>query len=77
MTDRAARLTKCFTLVFPGLSPDQAPSADAASVSAWDSLHHITLLTVVGEEFEIEMPLENLEDLASYHGILNYLNQNC
>jgi acyl carrier protein len=75
MTDRAGRLATCFTTVFPKLAPDRIPSADTSSVPDWDSLHHITLLTVVGEEFDTELPLENLEELASYQGILKYLEQ--
>jgi len=75
MTDHAARLAKCFTTVFPELPPEQVHTAGTSNVREWDSLHHITLMTVIEEEFETAMPLENLDDLSSYQGILNFLNQ--
>ena len=75
MNDRAERLAKCFGIVFPALPPERVRDAETSNVAEWDSLHHITLLTVVGEEFETDMPLENLEQLASYQGILTYLDQ--
>jgi acyl carrier protein len=73
MNNIETRLTECFTNVFPGLKPNQIAVANAETLSAWDSVAHITLLTAVGEEFRIEFEPDDYVDLLSYRQILAVL----
>ncbi len=73
MNEASERLSKCFGIVFPELNPAQIQQADMTSVSRWDSVNQIMLLTVIGEEFGIKVDVEDYEQLTSYPDILNYI----
>ncbi len=75
MDNSRERLTSCFSTVFPDLAPDEIPLASMASVGKWDSLATITLLTVIEEEFDLQIPPEDLEQLVSFDLILDYLER--
>ncbi len=75
MDNLRERLTSCFSTVFPDLALDEIPLASMASVGKWDSLATITLLTVIEEEFALQVPPEDLEQLASFDLILDYLER--
>jgi acyl carrier protein len=70
-----ARLTRCFAVVFPDLSPDRIPLASQPDVPGWDSVAAITLLTVVEEEFGIKIDLELLPDLDSFAALSEHLSR--
>ncbi len=67
------RLTQCFANVFPDIKPSDIPKASADSLSAWDSVAHITLLSAVSEEFGMDFEVEDYEELTSYAAIAKYL----
>ena len=73
MTNSNARLINCFSNVFPDLRPEQIPGANAASLAAWDSVAHITLLSAISEEFGTELDFEDFEKLTSFAMISEYL----
>lgn len=73
MDDTRARLEKCFTAVFPDLSETEIPRASTASVGAWDSLASVTLLSVLEEEFQVQIDPEELENMTSFELVLDYL----
>jgi acyl carrier protein len=73
MPDTRARLVKCFSAVFPELSEREIAMASPASVGAWDSLGSVTLLSVLEEEFEVQIDPDALEQLVSFDLILDYL----
>jgi acyl carrier protein len=73
MSDIRERLVQCFSAVFPQLSPQEIGRATMTSVGEWDSLATITLVTVIEEEFAIQFPPEDLEQLMSFELILEYL----
>lgn len=75
MTDVEPRLIKCFAAVFPGLPAQQIPLASMDTVEAWDSVATVTLVTVLEEEFGIQIELEALERFVSFHSIRNYLTE--
>ncbi len=75
VSDSRARLVKCFSVVFPQLEEGEIPQATLTSVAAWDSLATVTLITVVEEEFGVNIGLENLEQVTSFSGILDYLSR--
>jgi len=60
------KLLKCFAAVFPDLSPAEIESASVESTSGWDSIAHVTLLTLVGEEFGIDVDFEHFEGAITF-----------
>lgn len=75
MVDLATRLAACFTSVFPDLPPGAVREASARTVAAWDSMATVTLITVVEEEFGVDIDLEDIEDFSSFHRIAAYLEK--
>lgn len=73
MDDLRRRLTACFLTVFPELTEPEVPLAAITSVGNWDSLGTITLVTVIQEEFALQVPLEELTRFVSFELILDYL----
>ena len=65
MEDVKQKLIRCFSVVFPELSPHEIVTASPSTNGAWDSLTAVTLLAVVEEEFGIELePNGKLEDMS-------------
>lgn len=64
MEDVKERLIKCFSAVFPELSPHEiVMTASPSTTGAGDSLTAVTLLAIVEEEFGIELN-GKLEDMS-------------
>jgi acyl carrier protein len=74
MNDLEARLARCFAAAFPGIDPSVITSASLETEEAWDSVAAVTLVTLIEEEFGVQMDLEALEHLSSFSSILNYLS---
>lgn len=74
MNSTEARLINCFQLVFPALSGNDIVKATPASVSAWDSVATVTLISVVEEEFGTQIDFDNVEDILSFEGFLKHLH---
>lgn len=76
MTDEIKpRLVKCFAAVFPGLPETAIPAAAQDTVKEWDSVAAITLVTVIQEEFAMEIDLDELETMTSFARIHEYLHR--
>lgn len=75
MDSTRERLTGCFTAVFPGLPPDEAPSATIDTVPNWDSSHHFMLSLVMEEAFAIRIPEEVMGEIDSFAGFEDYLKR--
>ena len=73
MNSTEARLINCFQLVFPNLNENDIVRATPASVSTWDSVATVTLISVVEEEFGIQMDLDRVEEMVSFEGFLKNL----
>lgn len=73
MNDTSQRITRCFENVFPNLRPNEIPRASTASLPAWDSVAHITLLAAIAEEFGVEFAPEDFEELISFPLIVDYV----
>lgn len=69
------KLTNCFRAVFPSLSEADIPNASVATVRDWDSVAAITLLHVIGEEFQTEVDLERLAELNSFESLVEHLTR--
>ena len=67
------RLVGCFQRVFPNLNAADIPAATHENVADWDSLHQITLLSLLGEEFGIDIDFEEFEQAASFSSILDFV----
>jgi acyl carrier protein len=61
--------------VFPDLRAEEIPRASTASLAAWDSMAHITLLSSIAEEFGKSFELEDFEELVSYALIVDRLEE--
>jgi len=70
-----AKLHQCFALVFPDLADAELESASMVSVGSWDSVASINLVTVIEEEFGIQLELDELEEMASFGTILDLLER--
>lgn len=75
MHDVKQRLAKCFSAVFPELSPEEIGKTTACHEGNWDSLSVVTLLAVVQEEFGIDLEVNDMESFASFEGILERVNE--
>lgn len=56
------RLARCFLAVFPQLAREGIASADRENIPGWDSLTGVTLISVIEEEFGVELDPAILED---------------
>jgi acyl carrier protein len=73
MHDMEVRLIRCFQTVFPNLTEDMIPSSSQETVANWDSIAAITLVSVIEEEFGVEMDLDDIAELDSFGSIQEYL----
>jgi acyl carrier protein len=73
MSDQEARLVNCFRLVFPTLTTEEILQITAEADGIWDSLSGVTLLTVVQEEFNVDIDADALEYLNSFAAFRDYL----
>ena len=73
MPDVRARLVKCFAAVFPGLAESEIEKASAASVGAWDSLATVSLISVIEEEFQLQIAPEDFENFVAFSLVLDYV----
>ena len=75
MDEMETRLARCFSSVFPELTPEQIRGASMDSVPAWDSLAAVTLVAVLQEEFELQINLIDLPELVSFAAVQNYVRK--
>ena len=73
MSDPQSRLLECFSVVFPTLEENKIRNSSVDSVTDWDSLASVTLYSLVEEEFDIEINLEDIGNLLSFERILEYI----
>jgi acyl carrier protein len=73
MSDTRRRLLECFSVIFPSLSLEQIENATPATVADWDSVASVTLISVIEEEFAVQIELDHFERLLSFAGALQYL----
>lgn len=77
MSDLESRLAECFARVFPELPPGRLPKASTHNVYNWDSLHTITLVAVIEEQFGLQISAEELPELTSFERARSYLERAC
>jgi len=69
------KLAKCFSLAFPNLDPSRIPSFTAADVKEWDSVAQVTLLSLIGEEFGIDIDFEAFDGATSFEALAGRLKE--
>lgn len=67
------RLLECFQAVFPGTGDDQLAASSTETNPTWDSVAHITLITVIEEEFGRTLPEDRYGELTSFAALLDWL----
>ena len=73
MTELRESLVRCFAAVFPALPAEEIPRASVETVEEWDSLAAVTLLTVLEEEFDVEIDELDLPGLRSFDAVHRHL----
>jgi acyl carrier protein len=69
-------LIGCFRQVFPDLSPDEIPSASQERIASWDSVAHVTLLSLIGEKFGVDIDFDEFAEAGSFAAILSLIRAN-
>ena len=69
------RLTRCFLSVFPRLDRSKVESASTDTISDWDSVAQVNLLSVIGEEFGIDIDFEEFEGATSFEKLREHLRE--
>jgi acyl carrier protein len=69
------KLSYCFSLAFPELDPNQRASATSDNTKGWDSVAQVTLLTLIGEEFGIDIDFEEFEGATSFAALAKRINE--
>jgi acyl carrier protein len=64
--EQVDKLIHCFQQVFPNLSRPEILSASQENMSAWDSIAHVTLISLIGEEFGMDLDFEDFEEATSF-----------
>lgn len=67
--EQSERLVGCFKKVFPNLSTAEIPSLTQEGTAAWDSIAHVTLISLIGEEFAIDLDFEEFDEATSFSAI--------
>ncbi len=73
MTSISSRVSQCFLNVFPDVAEADLPRASQAALAQWDSVAHVTLLSAIAEEFQIEWDEESFESLTSYLLVVDFV----
>jgi acyl carrier protein len=75
MTKVEEKLSYCFSLAFPKLDPSQRATATSENTSGWDSVAQVTLLTLIGEEFGIDIDFEEFEGATSFEALASRIRE--
>ena len=71
MNDRELSvLVSCFEKVFPGIDRQAIQAATPQTVVGWDSMAQVTLLSLLSEEFGIDLDFEEFEGANSFDSVL-------
>ena len=63
-------LIKCFSAVFPEVSPEEIVKANQSTVGDWDSLTAVRLMALIQEEFGIDLYPDGVPEDLSFECIL-------
>jgi len=75
MDEIKKKLAHCFSLTFPKMEPSRYAAANAENTSEWDSVAQVTLLTLIGEEFGMEIDFLEFEGETSFESLANRIKE--
>jgi acyl carrier protein len=75
MSERDDQLVRCFESVFPTLSEGEIRSSNVATLFDLDSLAGVTLVTLIDQEFGMNIDLPDLLELGSFEAISQFLRK--
>ena len=75
MDEMQSHLMRCFLAVFPELDESTVCTAAPSSVERWDSVATINLITVIEEEFGVQIDFVDLMHNLSYERISEHLRE--
>jgi acyl carrier protein len=70
------RVADCFCAIFPEHSREELLTASRESIPEWDSLAGVTLLTLLQQEFNLDIDLGELEHFNSVPAVVEYVTAN-
>jgi acyl carrier protein len=75
MSEQDDRLVRCFASVFPTLSEGEIRASDVVRLFDLDSLAGVTLVTLIDQEFGLNVDLPDLLELGSFEAISQFLRK--
>lgn len=75
MSEQDDRLVRCFASVFPTLSEREIRESDVVRLFDIDSLAGVTLVTLIDQEFGVDVDVSDFLDLGSFEAISQYLRK--
>jgi acyl carrier protein len=75
MSEQDDRLLRCFASVFPTLSEGEIRASNVVPLFNLDSLAGVTLVTLIDQEFGVNVELLDLLDLGSFERISQFLRK--
>jgi acyl carrier protein len=69
------KLSYCFSLAFPKLDPSQRAAATTENTNGWDSVAQVMLLTLIAEEFGIDIDFEEFEGATSFAALASRITE--
>lgn len=75
MSESQDRLIRCFSSVFPTLSEAEIRASDVVPLLDLDSLAGVTLVTLIGQEFGVNVDLPDLLELRSFEAVSQFLQK--
>lgn len=75
MSEEDDRLVRCFASVFPTLSEEEVRASNVVPLFDLDSLAGVTLVTLIDQEFGVNVELPDLLELGSFEAILQFLRK--
>ena len=75
MTESQDRLVRCFSSLFPTLSEEEIRASDVVHLFDVDSLAGVTLVTLIDQEFGVNVDLPDLLELGSFEAISQFLQE--
>lgn len=67
------RLLICFLAVFPSVCDSELATSSANTVTEWDSIAQVTLMSLVEEEFAISVPENQFGELTCFASLVAFL----
>jgi len=75
MSEHDDRLVRCFASVFPMMNEEEIRASNVVPLFDLDSLAGVTLVTLIDQEFGINVELSGLLELGSFEAISQFVRK--